>query len=84
MTVVTFDEEAGTAGALYADEVQPLLRLLGPGVTARASDVEPVRTWPEGNEGWVARIRVDGHVLGPFTTRAEALDAERAYLLEVL
>lgn len=64
---------------LYSDEIAFLLDL-GPSEIHRASHVEPA---PDG--GWTADLTPSGgHVLGPFTLRQEALDAEVAYLEERL
>ena len=62
---------------IYTDTLQPLCAL---GTTAirRASHVEPTT---DGH--WVADLSPSrGPVLGPFTTRAEALTAEIHWLLE--
>lgn len=76
--ILTFGDD-GTVGTIYADELLPILDVLGDErETRRVSDVEP------DGAGWSAWIRPDvpgGAVkLGPFTTRAEALTAEVAYL----
>jgi hypothetical protein len=69
----------GRVRTLYSDAAASLVRVIG-GVldTRRASDVEP------DGEGWSAWIRewVPGGAvkLGPFDTRAAALEAEVAYL----
>ena len=79
--VLTFYDD-GTAGALYSDDLAPLLHVLGPVTTVRASDVEP------DGLGWSASVRAwvpGGAVtLGPFRTRGEALAAEVAHLEVVL
>jgi hypothetical protein len=73
----------GRVRTLYSDDAAELVRGIG-GVleTHRASDVEP------DGEGWSAWIRdwVPGgpQKLGPFPTRAAALEAEVAYLRERL
>ena len=60
---------------IYADDLQPLLELGTPQVR-RASHVEPT----DGGQ-WTADMSpVSGPVLGPFTLRIEALDAETAWL----
>jgi len=70
---------AGGYTFVYTDELAPLIR--HGSVTTRASNVEP---HPDG--GWTADMRpVGGPVLyaangQPFTLRAEALAAERAWL----
>jgi len=61
--------------ALYDDDLRPLLDALGEWSIFRASHVEPIGTQ------WTADLSpVNGPVLGPFGTRQEALDAERAWL----
>ncbi len=71
---------------VYDDELADLLDL-GDAAVCRVSHVEPY----DGSGGdefaalhknsWTADMRpVDGPVLGPFKTRAEALAAERAWL----
>ena len=53
------------------------LLALGPAAIRRASHVEPT---PDGR--WTADLGpMDGPVLGPFTTRAAALDAEQVWLV---
>lgn len=75
--VITFD--GGTATAVYDDRLLPTFRALGGELTvARASHVEPA---PGG--GWTADMApVGGPVLGPFTTRAQALHEERQWLAQ--
>jgi hypothetical protein len=67
-------EPDGTVVALYTDTVE--LRALGHVRAVRASVVE----WDESRQAWTARILGSGEILGPFATRAEAVDAERAVL----
>ena len=68
--------DGSTLRWIYDDRARTLLRL-GEARITRASHVEPA---PGG--GWTADMSpVAGPVLGPFTTRARALAAERAYLL---
>jgi len=67
----------GRVTALYDDR----LRVLGPMRVERASDVE----WDDDAQAWFARIRAGvaqctGTMLGPFTTREEALAAEVAFI----
>ncbi|MGH7358818.1 MAG: hypothetical protein ACREJR_08390 [Candidatus Rokuibacteriota bacterium] len=66
----------GTVRFLYDDALRGLLAL-GPPTIRRASHVEPT---PDGQ--WTADLGpMDGPVLGPFETRAAALDTERAWLV---
>ena len=61
---------------IHADALRPLMDL-GTTTTRRASHVEPA---PNGTD-WMADLSpVDGPVLGPFTTRAAALAAERRWI----
>jgi hypothetical protein len=61
---------------VYDDALRGLLAL-GPARIHRASHVEPT---PDGQ--WTAELGpMNGPVLGPFETRAAALDAERAWLV---
>ena len=59
---------------VYTDSVD--LRAVGHVRAVRASVVD----WDESQQAWIARIVASGEVLGPFTTRAEAVEAERAVL----
>lgn len=64
----------GTIAAIYDDELAGLLAE-GRATITRASHVEP------GEGGWYADLSpVSGPLLGPFTLRQEALDAEVEYL----
>jgi hypothetical protein len=66
----------GVVRFLYDDALRGLLALGLPTIR-RASHVEPT---PDGR--WTADLGpTDGPVLGPFATRAAALDAERAWLI---
>jgi hypothetical protein len=51
---------------------------------AAASSVRALRAsvveWDECGQAWTAHILASGTMLGPFTTRAEAVSAERAIL----
>jgi hypothetical protein len=67
-------EPDGTVIAVYTDTVD--LRALGHVRAVRASVVE----WDESRQAWTARILATGDVLGPFATRIEAVEAERAVL----
>jgi hypothetical protein len=64
----------GTVVAVYTDAID--LRVVGYVRAVRASAVE----WDEGRQAWVARILATGEALGPFPTRAAAVDAERTVL----
>ena len=64
----------GTVRAVYSEEIE--LDTLGPVVITRASRVEP-----DERGCWLADLSpVEGPTLGPFRSRSEALDAERAWL----
>jgi len=66
----------GAVGFVYEDALRGLLAL-GRVAIRRASHVEPT---PDGQ--WTADLGpMEGPVLGPFETRAAALDAERAWLV---
>lgn len=67
-------EADGTVVAVYTDTVD--LRALGHIRAVRASVVE----WDEARQAWTARILASGEVLGPFATRAAAVEAERVVL----
>jgi hypothetical protein len=68
--------QAGRLIYVYGDELQ-FLASLGDVTIERASHVEPCGT------GWQADMApVGGPVLGTWTTRAEALQAEVEYLTE--
>jgi len=69
--------DADGVRCIYDDAVAPLLATLGESTTRRASHVEPD---PAG--GWQADMSpVSGPILRGFTLRAEALAAEREWLL---
>lgn len=81
---IIFDPATGTVGAIYSDDVMPLLRDVTADLTTRrASDVEPDEAG-----GWTATMRpwVPGGTvaLGSFPTRTQALEAEVEYLRRVL
>lgn len=61
---------------IYDDKLLPLIKE-GKATTKRVSNVEP------GEGGWIATM-LDGTKLGPFESRAEALDEEVNYLNQVL
>jgi hypothetical protein len=66
----------GTLRFVYDDALHGLLALGQPTIR-RVSHVEPT---PDGQ--WTADLGpMEGPVLGPFETRAAALDAERAWLV---
>lgn len=71
----------GTMRFIYADDLRPLLET-GAARIDRASHVEPVRdAFLHGGTMWEADLSpVSGPVLGPYTTRQEALDAEVEWL----
>jgi hypothetical protein len=68
----------GTVVAVYTDTID--LLVVGHVRAVRASVVE----WDECRQAWFARILSTGEVLGPFATRAEAVEAERAVLADRL
>lgn len=75
MPASIFVRPDGTVEFLYEDALRPLLAL-GPATITRASHVEPT---PDGR--WTADLSPrGGPLLGPFTRRQEALDAERSWL----
>jgi hypothetical protein len=66
----------GTLVGIYDDELQPLFTELGQPIIRRASHVEPTK-----DGQWTADMGpIGGPVLGPFSLRGEALQAERAWL----
>ena len=66
----------GTVHLVYDDALRGLLAL-GPAAIRRASHVEPT---PDGR--WTADLGpMEGPVLGPFATRAAALEAEQVWLV---
>jgi len=79
MTVLTLlVGPQGELHSLYDDRLP--WREFGPCAIRRASHVEPNTTGE-----WLADLApVGGPLLGPFNTRAEALQAEQAYLTEHL
>lgn len=75
---VVYVDQNGTVRLIYADALAPLARSLGPIDVRRASHVEPD---PAGL--WVADMApVGGPSLGPYETRAEALEAETQWLTD--
>lgn len=69
-------ERDGTLRCVYAEAID--LACLGALTIRRASHVEP----DEQGRWWADLAPVDGPLLGPFPTRAPALQAERAWLQE--
>ncbi len=75
MPASIFVKPDGTVEFIYDDGLRSLLEL-GHATITRASHVEPT---PDGR--WTADLtRRGGQVLGPFTLRQDALDAEREWL----
>ncbi len=69
-------EATGDIRCIYSDALD--LHLLGRPIIKRASSVEP-----DGAGSWYADLgSVQGPVLGPFNRRAEALQAERLWLMK--
>lgn len=65
----------GVVRGIYDDALAPLLSI-GRATINRASHVEPTR-----DGKWTADLSpVNGPVLGPFNSRAAALEAEREFL----
>ena len=78
MTKIDITVQGDRLEFIYNDEV---VSLLGEGTSTvrRVSHVEP--SFVSGCHGWTADMSpVDGPVLGPYETRAEALDAEHEWL----
>lgn len=76
--VVTVSED-GRLAFVWDDELAPLAQA-GKAEICRASHVEPTA-----DAHWVADMSpVGGPPLGPFALRAQAIDAERAWLAEHL
>jgi hypothetical protein len=74
---ITFD--GGVARFIYDEEIADMLDDLGPSVTRRASNVEPL----DHGKGWTADMSlVGGALFGPFATRSDALKFEVAWLKE--
>jgi hypothetical protein len=65
----------GTARCIYAEDIP--LSLLGLLSIERASHVEPDSL----GQWCVSLAPVGGPILGPFTSRSEALDAEHRWLI---
>ena len=75
MPASIFVSPDGTVEFLYEDGLRPLLGL-GPATITRASHVEPTA-----DGRWTADLSPrGGPLLGPFTLRQDALDAERIWL----
>ena len=76
--MITITIQGGRMEFIYTDNLAPLLDE-GDATVQRVSHVEP--SCADGRHGWTADMTpVDGPTLGPFTTRAEALDAEHVWL----
>ena len=76
--MITITIQGGRMEFIYTDNLAPLLDE-GDATVQRVSHVEP--SCVDGRHGWTADMTpVDGPVLGPFTTRADALDAEHVWL----
>lgn len=79
-------DSTGTIRFVYADDVAEIFAGEPDMVTTRASHVEPAFAYGITGAGWVADMRPRGGpiLLGEvglgFTTRQEALDAEREWL----
>jgi hypothetical protein len=71
-----------TITGIYSDNTASVLREMGKTKVRRMSHVEPT----DDGQGWTADMSPTGTalVLGPFSTRQEALDAEVAWLKEHL
>jgi len=77
-------EPDGTFGAVYDDALRPYFKALGPSVTERAAHVEPMGDgWQVNLEAWVEPTP-SRRTLGPFTTRAHALEVERLWIAEAI
>ena len=71
-----FIEPSGNCRCVYSEAID--VRQLGSAVIQRGSHVEPTA-----DGSWTADLSpVNGPVLGPFSTRSEALDVEVEWLLE--
>ncbi|MEW4489458.1 hypothetical protein AB1L42_15355 [Thalassoglobus sp. JC818] len=69
-------EPSGYCRCVYSEAID--VRQLGSAVIQRGSHVDPTA-----GGSWTADLSpVNGPVLGPFSTRSEALDAEVEWLLE--
>ena len=76
MSTITI--QGGRMAFIYTDDLAPLLGE-GDATVQRVSHVEP--SCADGAHGWTADMSpVNGPVLGPFASRAEALDAEHVWL----
>ena len=73
-------DNAGTITLIYADDLRAVMDV-GKVTIMRASHVEPISTINGTRYLWKSDLTpVNGPVLGPFETRAEALAAEVEYL----
>lgn len=78
MITLAISPDGATVRAIYDDAAVPLFDAIGTHrAVCRASHVEPT---PDGR-AWTADMQPSGGpILGPYPTRAAALDAERAWL----
>lgn len=77
MTAKIIIDPSGTVRFIYDDELRQMMRL-GEAVITRASSVEPTASGE-----WTADMAPSGGpVLGPFVTRAAALEAEHVWINE--
>lgn len=67
-------KDDGDVDCLYTDKIN--LKEIGKLDVSRASTVE----WDNDIQGWVVDILIDGHKIGPFDSREDALCAEVEYL----
>jgi hypothetical protein len=78
MTTIDITVQGDRLEFIYNDAVASLLDE-GTATVKRVSHVEP--SLVDGRHGWTADMSpVQGPVLGPYETRAEALDAEHEWL----
>ena len=81
MISITFDKD-GTIRFIYDDKAAGVINEVGALTIKRASHVEPVTLPYQAAPKWAADMGpCDGPLLGPFDTREDALEAERAWLL---
>jgi hypothetical protein len=69
----------GQLSAIYSDDLTALMSL-GQSKIRRASHVEPTNQNQTFGVEWSVELVHDGTVLGPFPSRAAALDAEVEYI----
>ena len=76
MKTIQLKIKDGTVSTIFSDEVMPFMRAAGRPVIKRASHVEPT---PDNK--WVADMAPSGGpILGPFESRAKALEEEIKWL----